>query len=131
MVHPPVLWVFLVAAGYGLDFLLPLPILTAGFPATWVGGGVWLAGFVLAGLAIAQFRHAGNEVQTHTSTAAIVDTGVFTFSRNPIYVGAHIGTVGVAIALNSLWILSTLVPFYFVIRYGVVAREEAPLAVNA
>ncbi len=119
------------SGGYGLDFLLPLPFLPAGFPAGQVGGGVWLAGFVLAGLAIAQFRRAGNEVKTHTSTAAIVDTGVFTFSRNPIYVGAHIGTVGVAIALNSLWILAALVPFYFVIRYGVVAREEAPLAVNA
>ncbi len=56
---------------------------------------------------------------------------MFAFTRNPIYAGAHIGTVGVAIALNSLWILSTLVPFYFVIRYGVMAREEAPLAANA
>ena len=46
---------------------------------------------------------------------------------NPIYVEAHIGTVGVAIALDSLWISATLVPFYFVIRYGVVAREEAYL----
>ncbi len=33
VVHPPVLWVFLGAAGYGLDFLLPLPFLPAGFPA--------------------------------------------------------------------------------------------------
>ncbi len=127
VVHPPVLWVLLVAAGYGLDSLLPLPFMPAGFPAAWVGGGVWLAGFVLAGLAVAQFRRTGTEVQTHTSTVAIVDTGVFAFSRNPIYVGAHIGTVGVAIALNSLWILATLVPFYLVIRYGVVAREEAYL----
>ena len=47
--------------------------------------------------------------------------------RNPIYVGAHLGTVGVAVALNSLWILATLVPFYLIIRYGVVAREEAYL----
>ncbi len=127
VVRPPVLWVLLVAVGYGLDFLLPLPLLPAGFPAAWVGGGVLLAGFVLAGLAIAQFRRAGTEVQTHTSTAVIVDTGVFAFSRNPIYVGAHIGIVGVAIALDSLWILATLVAFYFVIRYGVVAREDAYL----
>ncbi|MCZ6721445.1 MAG: methyltransferase, partial [Proteobacteria bacterium] len=99
----------------------------AGFPAAWVGSGVWLAGFALAALAIWQFRRAGTEVQTHTPTAVIVDTGVFASSRNPIYLGAHIGTVGVAIAFDSLWILSTLVPFYLVIRYGVVAREEAYL----
>ena len=61
--------VLLVAAGYGLDRWLALPFLPAGFPAAWVGGGVWLAGFVLAVLAIAQFRRAGTDLQTHTPTA--------------------------------------------------------------
>ena len=93
VVRPPVLWILLVAAGYGLDFLLPLPFLPAGFPAVWVGCGVWLAGFVFAGIAIAQFRRAGTEVHTHTLTAAIVDTGVFAFTRNPIYVGGGISAL--------------------------------------
>jgi protein-S-isoprenylcysteine O-methyltransferase Ste14 len=38
-----------------------------------------------------------------------------------------LGLIGLAIALNNLWLLLTLVPFAFVIRYGVVAREEAYL----
>jgi protein-S-isoprenylcysteine O-methyltransferase Ste14 len=127
VVPPPVLWVFLLAAGIGLDYVVPLPFMPAGFPSAWLGGGVWLAGFALAALAIGQFRRAGTEVQTHTSTAAIVDSGVFALSRNPIYLGAHIGTLGVAIGLDTLWILATLVPFHLIIRYGVVAREEAYL----
>ena len=36
-----------------------------------------------------------------------------------------LGQVGLAIGFNSLWILAALVPFYLVIRYGVIAREEA------
>ena len=108
VVHPPVLWILLVAAGIGLDYLFPLPFMPEGFPEPWVGGGVWLAGFALAVIAIRQFRRAGTEVQTHTPTAMIVDTGVFAFSRNPIYLGAHIGTVGVSIAFNSLWICRRL-----------------------
>lgn len=127
MVHPPILWLVLIAIGYGLGFLLPLPFLPLAFPAVWVGVAIWLAGFALAAVAIAQFRRAGTDVKTHTPTTQIVDNGVFACSRNPIYVGAHIGMVGVAIALNSLWILAALVPFYIVIRYGVVAREEAYL----
>jgi protein-S-isoprenylcysteine O-methyltransferase Ste14 len=67
-----------------------------------VGGGVWLAGFVRAGLTIAQFRRAGNEVQPHPSAATIVDIGVFSRSRNPIYMGADTSAVAVAIATNSL-----------------------------
>jgi protein-S-isoprenylcysteine O-methyltransferase Ste14 len=35
--------------------------------------------------------------------------------------------VGLAIAFDTLWLLITLVPFALVLRYGVVAREEAYL----
>lgn len=127
VVQPPVLFILLVAVGCGLDFFLPLTFLPAGFPAVWVGGGAWLVGFVFAGLAIAQFRRRGIEELTHTPTAEIVDTGVFALSRNPIYVGAHIGILGIAVIYDMLWILAMMIPFYLVIRYGVVAREEAYL----
>lgn len=38
-----------------------------------------------------------------------------------------LGQSGLAVGLDSLWLLATLVPFVLVIRYGVVAREEAYL----
>ncbi len=60
-------------------------------------------------------------------TTTIVDSGPYRLTRNPIYLGMMLGLIGVAIALNSLWLLLTLVPFALVIRYGVVAREEAYL----
>ncbi len=127
-IPPPVLWLVLVAVGYGLDrWLLPLPFVTEGYPGVFVGIIIWLLGFGLAVIAIVQFRRAGTDVRTETPTDAIVGTGVFAWSRNPIYIGAHIGIVGVAIALDSLWVLAMLVPFYLVIRYAVVAREEAYL----
>jgi protein-S-isoprenylcysteine O-methyltransferase Ste14 len=37
------------------------------------------------------------------------------------------GLIGLAIAFDTLWLLLALVPFALVIRYGVVAREEAYL----
>ncbi|HZZ23239.1 MAG TPA: hypothetical protein VFE60_11995 [Roseiarcus sp.] len=38
-----------------------------------------------------------------------------------------LGQTGVAIAFDNLWVVAMLVPFYLVIRFGVVAREEAYL----
>jgi protein-S-isoprenylcysteine O-methyltransferase Ste14 len=38
-----------------------------------------------------------------------------------------LGQTGIAIGFDNLWVLAMLVPFYLVIRYGVVAREEAYL----
>ena len=127
VIHPPILWALLFGIGVGLDYAIAAPFVPAGLSAAWLGGAVWLAGVALVLLAVMQFRRAGPSVPTHTPTAAIVETGVYVHSRNPIYVGAMIGLLGAAIAVNSLWVLAMLVPFYLVIRHGVVAREEAYL----
>ena len=60
-------------------------------------------------------------------TTAIVAQGPYRYTRNPIYIGMFLGQTGFALGFNSLWLLAMLVPFYLVIRYGVVAREEAYL----
>ena len=77
--------------------------------------------------AIATITRAGSNVPTNRPTISIVDTGPYRFTRNPIYLGMMLALVGLAIAFDSLWPLVMLVPFALVIRYGVVAREEAYL----
>ena len=77
--------------------------------------------------AFVSFRKAGTNVQTSEPTTAVVERGPYGFSRNPIYSGMFLALTGLSIGFNSLWVLAMLVPFYLVIRYGVVAREEAYL----
>ena len=77
--------------------------------------------------AIVTMTRAGSNVPTSLPSTTIVDTGPYRFTRNPIYLGMMLGLIGLAVALNSLWLLLTLAPFALVIRYGVVAREEAYL----
>ena len=38
-----------------------------------------------------------------------------------------LGLIGLSMAFDNLWLLIMLAPFALVIRYGVVAREEAYL----
>ena len=66
-------------------------------------------------------------METTEQTTAIVTHGPYRFTRNPIYLGMFLGQTGLAIGFDNLWILATLIPFYLVLRYGVVAREEAYL----
>jgi protein-S-isoprenylcysteine O-methyltransferase Ste14 len=88
---------------------------------------VFALALALVGWAIATITLAGSNVPTNLPTTTIVGTGPYRFTRNPIYLGMVLGLIGLAIALNSLWLLLTLVPFALAIRYGVVAREEAYL----
>jgi len=127
VVPPPLAWGLAVLAGLALDWLVPLPFLPASLPAAWLGAIVFVLGPLLLAWAFVTMTRAGSNVPTHLPSTTIVDSGPYRFTRNPIYLGMFLGLTGLAIAFDSLWLLVTLVPFALVIRYGVVAREEAYL----
>jgi protein-S-isoprenylcysteine O-methyltransferase Ste14 len=127
IIRPPLAWGLAVIAGLALDWLVPLPFLPAGAPAGWLGAMVFVLALALFAWAIVTITRAGSNVPTYLPTTAIVASGPYRFTRNPIYLGMFLGLIGLAIALDNLWLLMTLVPFVLVIRYGVVAREEAYL----
>jgi len=70
---------------------------------------------------------AGSNVPTNLPTTTIVERGPYRFTRNPIYLGMFLALIGLTVALDNFWLLAMLVLFAIVIRYGVVAREEAYL----
>ena len=127
IIRPPLGWGLAVLAGLALNWLVPLPFLLADLPAGWLGGMVFLLALGLFAWAIVTITTAGSNVPTNLPTTTIVESGPYRFTRNPIYLGMFLGLVGLAIALDDLWLLLILVPFALVIRYGVVAREEAYL----
>jgi protein-S-isoprenylcysteine O-methyltransferase Ste14 len=101
-----------------------LRFVPASVPRIWVGSGVFAVALALAIWAIVTVLNAGSRVETNKPTTTIVTSGPFRFTRNPIYLGMLLGQVGLAIGFNNLWMLAMLVPFYLVLRYGVIAREE-------
>ena len=127
IIRPPLAWALAVIAGIVVDWLVPLPFLPPDLPAGLVGALVFALALALAAWAIATMTMAGSNVPTSQPTITIVDSGPYRFTRNPIYLGMFGGQLGLAIAFDNLWLLLMLVPFALVIRYGVVAREEAYL----
>lgn len=127
LVRPPIAWAVAVIAGFVLDWLAPLAFVPEDWPAGLLGAVIFVLALVLAIWAIDTMTRAGTNVPTNRPTTAIVDGGPYRFTRNPIYLGMFGGVTGLGIAFDSLWLLAMLVPFALVIRYGVVAREEAYL----
>lgn len=127
IIHPPIPWALAFIGGLAINWYYPLSILPIQFPNVWLGAIIFAAGLMLALWAIVTMRQAGTALPINRSTTIIVDHGPYRFSRNPIYIGMFLGQIGLAAGFNSLWILIALVPFYIVIRYGVIAREESYL----
>jgi protein-S-isoprenylcysteine O-methyltransferase Ste14 len=125
--RPPLIFLAALLLGLAVDRLLPFT-----FPADdwvhWVlAGALILIGLVLAAAGIGNFSSASTPVPTNRPTRALVMSGIHSWSRNPIYLGLFLIYVGIAIAARSLSALILTLPVAIMIRYGVVAREEAYL----
>jgi protein-S-isoprenylcysteine O-methyltransferase Ste14 len=127
LVRPPLVWALAALVGIALGWFLPLPFVPTEVPAVWLGGTLFALAVALFAWAIVTMTRAGSNVPTSMPSVSIVDTGPYRFTRNPIYLGMMLSLAGLAIAFDSLWSVMALVLFFFVIRYGVVAREEAYL----
>ena len=127
IIRPPLAWGLAVIAGLALNWLVPLPFLPVDVPAGWLGAMMFVLALALVAWAIANITGTGSNVPTNLPTTTIVESGPYRFTRNPIYLGMFLGLIGLAIAFHNLWLLMMLVPFALVIRYGVVAREDAYL----
>jgi protein-S-isoprenylcysteine O-methyltransferase Ste14 len=124
---PPLIAIALLALGYAAEWIWPTPPVP---PLFRYGAGTLsvAAGAVLLASSLARFRAIGTNLQTHKPTIALATDGPYRRSRNPIYLGLISAYLGVAAAVGSLPMAALVVLFVLVLRFGVIAREEAYLA---
>ena len=120
---PPIPYMLAISGGALLQRSWPLPL----------GGGAarvilaWTLVAACAALLAAGFQAFWSR---HTSIVPIrpattlVIAGPYRFSRNPMYVGLLLLTVGAGLWMNTWWVFALLVPALLVIDRYVIAREE-------
>lgn len=111
-------------AGHLLNRWLPIDI----FPvyAAWMAGALFLLlGLALIASAMVKFTRSGTTIRPDRASSTLVIAGPYRFTRNPMYVGLAIAYFGLAIADRSPWSLILLPVVLTVIRYAVIAHEEA------
>ncbi len=123
---PPILVLAVIGFGYCADRIIPLPITASDL--------LWLTGFALIVISVAlalfalfHFLEAKTLVEPWHPTTTIIEKGVFRYSRNPIYLAFCIATVGCGLALNSWWVVMSVLPLVLLLRELVIKREETYL----
>lgn len=126
---PPFVYLGALMLGFGLARLLGRPGFGIGETAPIALGGVLFvagAAFVLA--AIGLFRKAGTNPEPWRPATSIVSTGIYRWTRNPMYLGMALVHAGIAVGFDSVVALTMLPAAMVVIQTQVIAREEAYLA---
>jgi len=129
IMRPPLLYLACLLLGLALDRVLPLPLTLpeAGLIRWTAGGGLIVVGLAIMAAGIRNFSRAATPVPSNQPVRALVTTGIHSWSRNPIYVGMFFLYAGIGMAARSPWVLILALPLLIILRYGVVAREEAYL----
>lgn len=122
---PPLVFIGFLLAGLviddiaGLDgFGLPLSLRLL-LAAAMIGPGIALIFSALGG-----FRRAGTPPEPWREVTAFVASGVYRFTRNPMYLGMAAISLGLTVALESTAALLLLPIAIIAIRTQVIAREE-------
>lgn len=122
-VRPPFVFLAAILVGVGLDLMRPLRWLPVGI-GVWIGLPLVTLALALFVASIRRFVAAGTPVPGNEPTTAIVQTGPYRFSRNPIYLAFTVLVLGIACWLNSLWLLGTLAAAVGLMSFVVIPREE-------
>ena len=125
-VPPPIVLLVLILAGYFLQQLwaLELPNWSGWYVAGWatisMGGIILVTGGV-------HFFQAKTNFRPDKPSSTLIQSGLYCFSRNPVYVSGLLLQLGIALILNNLWMV-LLVPVTKLLfdRY-IIAREETYL----
>jgi protein-S-isoprenylcysteine O-methyltransferase Ste14 len=123
VVRPPLVYLSSVVAGTVLDVVWPLPFFPCAL-ALPVGSSLVVIAMALFLYSVRQLRTAGTPVPGNRPTTVIVRTGPYRFGRNPIYLAFSLLHLGIAIWIDSLWLMASLVAAVALMALVVIPREE-------
>lgn len=102
--------------GFGLSLDGGLTDLLSG---ALIGGGILLAVF-----AVAEFRRHKTTVIPHETPSAIVQSGIYKRSRNPIYLGDVLLLAGLVLRFDAVLSLALVPIFVWVLERRFILPEE-------
>jgi protein-S-isoprenylcysteine O-methyltransferase Ste14 len=90
-----------------------------------IGGGLFCLGAAGFLWMVVTMKKVGTPIHNSATPTALVETGPFRFTRNPMYLFGATAYAGLALLLMQAWSLALLPAVVAATNYGVVLREEA------
>lgn len=124
---PPIIYAAALLACWLLEWLLPLPTLPESLLVRWFGAVIFLGGIGLGLFGLFALRAEGTTFDPTGSAAALATQGVYSWSRNPLYLAALIAFLGLGLALRSTWLLVAVPAVAVALLELAIRPEEAYL----
>jgi len=121
--HPPIIYAISILSGIGLNNFWPLAM-PYGLQNRNYGITLIVIAILLAAWSLYEFYKAGTDVRPDKPDSALLTSGPYRFTRNPLYIVLTLAQLTVAIWLDNLWIALLVIASILVISEYAVVREE-------
>ncbi len=123
-IPPPLIYGAAIVAGGLLDrFVMPMATPLPLGIRIGVAAATGLLGALLMVGAISLFKRTAQDPKPWKTTPEVLSTGVYRFTRNPMYVSMALLQVTVGLSWDSVWIVA-LVPVSLIVVYLTAIRPE-------
>jgi protein-S-isoprenylcysteine O-methyltransferase Ste14 len=122
-IAPPLLFVLPILASLALEWFVPTSFVHGAF--RWLLGAlIFVAGIALIAGGFVTQKRAGTDPIPFNPSTLIVAHGIYRFTRNPMYLGFALCTFGLAVLVDSAWMLLAVPIGLILIDRIVITREE-------
>jgi len=121
---PPVWLIAMIALAWAQVQYLPLGLSFGGAWSDFVGGILFGGGLIMMVLAVYEMRRARTTIIPHMEAAKLVQSGIFSRSRNPIYLGDVLVLAGLILRFDAVLALPLVPVLLWVLERRFVIPEE-------
>ena len=122
-VPPPLIYIVLFGLGGALQWLMPFSFLPIG-PARIAALILVGCGLILAAWSAGLFRRAHTNLVPVKPTTALVKSGPYRLTRNPIYLGFLCIYIAAALWFSVIWALILVPPVVLAVQRLAISKEE-------
>jgi protein-S-isoprenylcysteine O-methyltransferase Ste14 len=125
-IAPPILALLHIIAAFILARFVPLPF-SVPRAVEYIGFALVVIGFLFGLGAVIAFRRARTTLDPYHPVSSIVTSGMYGFSRNPIYLGFLLMVIGIPLNAGTYWGIILGPVFILLCNKLVIEHEEAYL----
>jgi protein-S-isoprenylcysteine O-methyltransferase Ste14 len=123
IVHPPVFYIVGIVAAIILNKYYVFPI-NANETIKMASIVPFVVGVLFFIFAVKIFRQNKQSPSVHATSVKIYQTGVYAYSRNPVYFGVSLVMFSIALFFDNAWMILMLFLILIVMTQLVIKKEE-------
>lgn len=119
---PPILFIICFLLAIIFNFITQIHVI--GYPYNWIGIIFLFIGLFISKMSSNHFQKAKTNINTFDEPDKLITSGMFKYSRNPMYLGFVMALLGISVILGTVSAIIILIMFILITDQWYIKFEE-------